>query len=61
MFYQVYGNAASQSQFYATDSLRHFISGSIYFKAVPNYDSIQPASAYIEKDIRKIMESLQWK
>ena len=61
MFYEVYGNAASQSQFYATDSLRHFISGSIYFKAVPNYDSIQPASAYIEKDIRKIMESLQWK
>lgn len=61
MFYQVYGNAASQAQFYATDSVTNFISGSVYFKAVPNYDSIQPASYYLEKDVRKIMESLQWK
>jgi len=61
MFYQVSGNAASQAQFYATDSTSHFISGSIYFKVVPNYDSIQPASAYLEKDVRKIMESLRWK
>lgn len=60
-FYQVYGNAASQAQFYATDSVKHFISGSVYFRVIPNYDSIQPASAYLEKDVRKIMESLQWK
>ena len=61
MFYQVYGNAASQAQFYATDSVRHFISGSVYFRVVPNYDSVQPASNYLEKDVRKIMESLRWK
>lgn len=61
MFYQVYGNAASQAQFYATDSVSHFISGSVYFNAIPNYDSIQPASHYLEKDVRKIMESLRWK
>ncbi|GIM57510.1 gliding motility lipoprotein GldD [Capnocytophaga canimorsus] len=61
MFYQVYGNAASQAQFYATDSISHFISGSVYFKALPNYDSIQPATHYLEKDVRKIMETLQWK
>ena len=61
MFYQVYGDAASQSQFYATDSVRHFVSGSVYFRAVPNYDSIQPASSYLEKDVRKLMESLRWR
>ena len=61
MFYQVYGNAASQAQFYATDSVRHFISGSVYFRVVPNYDSVQPASNYLEKDVRRIMESLRWK
>ena len=61
MFYQVYGDAASQSQFYVTDSVRHFVSGSVYFRAVPNYDSIQPASSYIEKDVQKLMESLRWK
>lgn len=61
MFYQVYGNAASQAQFYATDSVSNFITGSVYFKVTPNYDSIQPASNYLEKDVRKIMESLRWK
>lgn len=61
MFYQVYGNAASQAQFYVTDSVSNFISGSVYFKVVPNYDSIQPASSYLEKDVRHIMESLRWK
>ncbi len=61
MFYEVKGNAASQSQFYATDSTDHFITGSLYFYAKPNYDSIQPAAAYLQKDIRRIMETLRWK
>lgn len=61
MFYEVGGNAASQSQFYATDSLSHFISGSLYFYAKPNYDSIYPAAVYLKNDIRRIMESLSWK
>lgn len=61
MFYQVSGNAASQSQFYATDSLNHFLTGSLYFYAKPNYDSILPAADYIENDIRKMIESLRWK
>lgn len=60
-FYQVFGNAASQAQFYATDSVTHFVSGSVYFKAIPNYDSIQPASFYLEKDVKRIMESLRWR
>jgi len=61
LFYEVQGNAASQAQFYLTDSLNHFITGSIYFKAQPNYDSILPAAEYLKKDMRKIMESLKWK
>ncbi len=61
MFYEVSGNAASQSQFYVTDSTDHFVTGSLYFYAKPNYDSILPAAIYLQKDIRKIMESLQWK
>ncbi|WP_034060832.1 gliding motility lipoprotein GldD [Lacinutrix jangbogonensis] len=61
MFYDVGGNAASQSQFYVTDSINHFITGSLYFYAKPNYDSILPAASYLQKDIRKIMESLKWR
>ncbi len=61
MFYDVTGNAASQSQFYVTDSTSHFITGSIYFNVTPNYDSILPAAAYLKTDIRHLMESLSWK
>lgn len=59
--YEITGNAASQIQFHATDSLNHFIKGSLYFYVKPNYDSIFPAVNYIKKDIIKIMETLQWK
>ncbi|MHA7942722.1 gliding motility lipoprotein GldD [Formosa sp. 3Alg 14/1] len=61
MFYEVGGNAASQSQFYVTDSVKHFLTGSLYFYAKPNYDSILPAAKYLEKDIKQIMESVTWK
>ena len=61
MFYKVIGNAASQAQFYVTDSTNHFLTGSLYFYAKPNYDSIIPAASYLENDIMKIMESLKWK
>ncbi|NNF20008.1 MAG: gliding motility lipoprotein GldD [Flavobacteriaceae bacterium] len=61
MFYEVRGNAASQAQFYVTDSTEHFVTGSLYLYAKPNYDSIYPAAVYLQKDIRKIMETLKWK
>ena len=43
MFYQVNGNAATNAQFYATDSTKNFVDCSVYFYAKPNYDSIYPA------------------
>ncbi|WP_449404156.1 gliding motility lipoprotein GldD [Gelidibacter sediminis] len=60
MFYEVGGNAASQSQFYVTDSVNHFLNGSLYFYAKPNFDSILPAADYLKKDIKHIMETLRW-
>jgi len=60
MFYSIDGNAASQSQFYVTDSLNHLVVGSLYFNAIPNYDSIYPAVVYLQKDIRHIMETIKW-
>ncbi|MGY0407074.1 MAG: gliding motility lipoprotein GldD [Polaribacter sp.] len=59
--YDITGNAASQLQFHLTDSTEHFIKGSLYFYAKPNYDSILPAVAYIKKDILRLIESLKWK
>lgn len=61
MFSEVGGNAATNAQFYVTDSTKNFLVGSMYFYAKPNYDSILPAASYIKDDIRKIMETIKWK
>lgn len=61
MFYQVDGNAATNSQFYVTDSTKHFVTGSVYFYAKPNYDSIMPAASYVRNDMQRLMETLKWK
>ena len=61
MFYQVDGNAATNSQFYVTDSVHHFITGSVYFYAKPNFDSIMPAASHIKNDMQRLMETLKWK
>ena len=58
---EVTGNAASPLQFHLTDSTNHFITGALYFKVQPNYDSILPAVKYVEKDIKHLMETLEWK
>ncbi|MFD2725032.1 gliding motility lipoprotein GldD [Hyunsoonleella rubra] len=60
MLSEVKGNAASPAQFYVTDSVNHFLTGSLYFKAKPNYDSILPAANYLIKDIKRIMETVEW-
>lgn len=61
MFYEIEGNAASQAQFYITDSIEHFMTGSLYFNQKPNFDSIMPAAAYLKKDIKHLMETLRWR
>lgn len=58
---EVKGNVASPAQFYVTDSINHFLTGSLYFDAKPNYDSILPAANYLQKDIKRIMETIEWK
>ena len=61
MFYEVGGNAATNVQFYVTDSTKNFVTGSLYFYAKPNFDSILPAADYIKTDVRKIIETMKWK
>lgn len=58
--FRIVGEAASQAQFFLTDSLNHFLVGSLYFYTRPNYDSIVPAARYVEQDLVKLMESLRW-
>ena len=61
MFYSVNGNAATNAQFYVTDSTKHFLDCSVYFYAKPNFDSIYPAADFIKNDMRRLMETINWK
>ncbi len=59
--YTVSGNAASRYQFTATDSVRHFLRGALYFDVTPNADSLKPATDFILQDIRHMLMTLKWK
>jgi gliding motility-associated lipoprotein GldD len=61
IIYDIRGNAASAIQFYLTDSVRHFLRGSLYFEATPNKDSLAPAIDFFRKDVEKIINTLEWK
>jgi gliding motility-associated lipoprotein GldD len=60
ILYDLQGNVASPVQFYLTDSTRHFLRGSLYFQTEPNPDSLAPVIRFVKKDIRHLMESLEW-
>jgi gliding motility-associated lipoprotein GldD len=59
--YEIGGNAASNVQFYVTDSLHHFLRGSLYFNTHPNRDSLQPVIDYITEDIFHLIETTKWR
>jgi gliding motility-associated lipoprotein GldD len=61
VLYDIKGNTASSLQFYLTDSLRHFLRGSLYFNVEPNKDSLAPVIAYFKEDIVHLMETFEWK
>lgn len=61
ILYELTGNAASPIQFVLTDSIHHFLRGALYFNAVPNADSIAPVSAFVEKDLKHLVETVRWK
>jgi len=61
VMYDIRGNAASQVQFYVTDSVKNVLRGSLYFYAVPNQDSLAPVVNFFRKDVIVLMESLRWK
>jgi len=54
-------NVASTYQFWATDSTRHFLRGSLYIDCTPNNDSLAPVLTYIQEDINHLIESIRWR
>jgi len=60
ILYDLKGNAATAVQFYMTDSVRHFLRGSLYFNSPPNADSLDPVVRYFREDIITLIETLKW-
>lgn len=54
------GPSASPFQFFVTDSIQHFLRGSLYFNTRPNPDSLAPIADFIKSDMLRIVESIQW-
>jgi len=61
LLYEISGDAASSIQFYLTDSIRHFLRGSLYFNVQPNADSLAPVIDFFMEDIMHLVETLEWK
>ncbi len=61
VLFDIKGNTASSVQFYATDSVRHFLRGALYFDCEPNKDSLAPVRDFLRADIVKLIETLTWK
>jgi len=60
VIYDLKGNTASAVEFYVTDSLRHYLRGSLYFNAEPNADSLAPVIDFFREDIMHLIETLKW-
>lgn len=60
ILYDLRGNTASAVQFYVTDSVNHYLRGSLYFAAEPNADSLAPVIEYFREDVIHLIESLKW-
>jgi gliding motility-associated lipoprotein GldD len=61
ILYDLKGNTASAVQFYVTDSINHYLRGSLYFSAEPNADSLAPVIEFFREDILHLIETLKWK
>ncbi|MGA2407067.1 MAG: gliding motility lipoprotein GldD [Bacteroidales bacterium] len=60
ILYDLKGNTASAVEFYVTDSLHHYLRGSLYFAAEPNADSLAPVINFFREDIIHLIETLKW-
>nr|MBP7389581.1 hypothetical protein [Chitinophagales bacterium] len=59
--YDVGGDAASNVQFFLSDSTHHFIRGALYFNTTPNTDSMAPIVAFVKEDLKQLLRTFEWK
>ena len=60
ILFEIDGPVATPIQFFVTDSTRHFMRGSLYFKSQVNRDSIAPIYNFLRKDVVELLDSYNW-
>ncbi|RYZ24100.1 MAG: hypothetical protein EOO16_02190 [Chitinophagaceae bacterium] len=61
VFITLRGNTATGTQFFLTDTTRHFLRGALYFNTTPNEDSLKPVSDFLREDVQHLINTLRWK
>lgn len=61
LLYDVGGDAASNVQFFLTDTNKHFVRGALYFYNPPNTDSMAPVLDFVKEDMKHILKTFSWK
>ena len=61
LLFKLGGNAATQRQFFMTDTTKNFIRGALYFYSSPNADSVKPVVDFIQQDIDHLISTFKWK
>jgi gliding motility-associated lipoprotein GldD len=61
VMFKVGGNAATATQFFLTDSTKHFLRGALYFDATPNEDSLRPVNDFLLEDLQHMINTFKWK
>lgn len=61
VYFTLKGNTATGNQFFATDTVRHFLRGALYFSATPNEDSLRPVNQFLRADLQHLINTLQWR
>lgn len=61
VYFTLKGNAATANQFFATDSVKHFLRGALYFAATPNEDSLRPVNNFLKADLKHLINTLKWR
>ncbi|QRR03502.1 gliding motility lipoprotein GldD [Dyadobacter sandarakinus] len=59
--FRIEGDVPSPFQFYTTDSTTHFMRGAVYFPTATKNDSLAPVIAYIQEDMLRLLNTLQWR
>jgi gliding motility-associated lipoprotein GldD len=61
VFFRVGGSVATSKQFFLSDTTKHFLRGALYFDATPNEDSLAPVNAFLQEDLKHLINTLKWK